>query len=161
MIIKNHNVYAISYGVNEFPVGRIKQDTLYLDSPSRHRHTMSYGIDKEVLTSDKMDYQYIIIRERGQDWTTSRSFWNKYGKEINLNNTRDELFLIDEWFGEELAILHKQIIEDKWAQFDIFDLAKHSGTWAGFDKVLPFWETGYNLRDTLREKLKYTRKVEL
>ena len=140
MIRRNHDVYVISYGINEFPVGRIKQDTLFLDNPSRHRHTMSYGIDREVLTSDEMDFQYIIIRERGKDWTTSRSFWKDYGKIQDLNNGRVELFLADEWYGEEITILYKKILENKWLQFDIFDLAHHSGSWDGFYKVLPYWE---------------------
>ena len=165
MTINNkHDCYSITLGLNEFPIGRIKQDTLYLDNPSRFREGKAYGLDRKILITKEMDYQYLIIRERGQDWTTSREFWLEHGTDEDLNNGRNEVFLPDELFGADKAIIFKEYMDEqvqKWLQFDIFDLAHYTGSWKGFDNVLPYWEKALSLRDRYTESLNYSRKVEL
>ncbi len=155
------DVFSISYPENDFPIGRIKQDTLILDNPSRHRQSTSYGIDLSVLTEDnRMDYHYIIIRERGKDWTTSRKFWLKHGNVIDLNNGRTEIFLPDELFGAEKAMLFEEWLEpsvQKWLAKSIFDIASSSHNWEQFSK----WELAIQLDEEYKNSLKYQRKISL
>ena len=163
------DVYAISYGPGQdFPIGRIKQDTLFLDSPSRHRKSNSYGIDKDVLMSEEMDYHYIIIRERKIDWTTTKSFWLKHGTKIDLGSKRNELFLPDGLFGSKRAILYESYISpevQKQIKLDIFDIAKEAGKvgqgWDSFTKLFTPWIKAVEIEEEYLKSLRYERKIEL
>ena len=123
-LIKKGDVWVISYGeFRNFPVGRIKQDTLYLDSPSRHKQSKSYGIDTVVLQTHAMDYHYIDVLVKREHWVTSRLFWYHHGKHYNLLNSRDELFLRDALFGADKAIKYEKYYKHmETAQLDIFDV---------------------------------------
>lgn len=168
-IYHNREVYAISYGLGlEWPIGRIKQDTLFLDSPSRHRNSYSYGIDKDVLTSGEMDYHFITIRERKTDWTTSRLFWLIHGQERDLGNKRDEIFLPDELFGAERATLYEKYNSEeiqKQLKLDIFDIAKEAGDvkqgWDSFSKLFSPWIKAIEIEEEYKRSLKYERNIEL
>ena len=168
-IYHNRDVYAILYGLGQdFPIGRIKQDTLFLDSPSRHRKSNSYGIDKDVLMSGEMDYHHIIIRERKTDWTTTRNFWLKHGTLIDLGNKRNEIFLPDGLFGLERATLYESYISpetQKWIKLDIFDIAKAAGKvgqgWDNFDKLFPSWLKAIDIEEQYLKSLRYGKKIEL
>ncbi len=158
------DVYVITYQRNDFPIGRIKQDTLYLDSPSRHRNPSSYGIDKAVLTSDIMDYHYVIIRERNLDWTTTRKFWLDHGKVIDLSNGRTEMFLVDELFGADKAMLYDEYCEaevQKLIKKDIFDFAEDSKDWKELDGKLGPWQRAIDIEERYKQSLKFKRKIAL
>ena len=168
-IYHNHEVYVISYGVGQdWPIGRIKQDTLFLDSPSRHRKSNSYGIDEDVLISTEMDYHYLIIRERKIDWTTTKGFWLKHGTKIDLGNKRNEIFLPDELFGAEKAVLYDLYSSEevqKQLKSDIFDIAKAAGEvgqgWDSFDKLFNPWVNAIEIEEKYKRSLKYERIIEL
>lgn len=159
-IINIKDVYVISYEHVQFPIGRIKQNTLYLDSPSRHRISNSYGIDMSVLTEDhSMDYHYVVIKERGKDWTTSRKFWLRHGSVKDLNNGRTETFLPDELFGTDKATLYEEWLSpdvQALLKKDIFDVAKDNN-WEELDK----WESAIIIDEDYKNSLKYQRKITL
>jgi hypothetical protein len=107
-----------------------------------------------------MDYHYIIIRERGKDWTTSRKFWLRHGNVKNLNNGRHETFLPDELFGAEKVILFEQWIDpivQKLLEKDVFDIASSSQNWERFSK----WELAVELDEEYKNSLKYQRKISI
>ncbi len=155
------DVYVISYGHEDLPIGRIKQDTLYLDSPSRHQASQAYGLDVSVLTEDNsMDYHYIIIRERNKDWTTSRKFWLKHGNVKDLNNGRNETFLPDKLFGAEKVELYEQWSTpevQKLLSQEIFDVFENAKNWEALSK----WELAMELDEEYHNSLKYQRKITL
>lgn len=162
MILSNKNdVWIIAYERSSFSIGRIKQDTLYLDSPSRIR-SKAYGIDELVLTSPEMDFHYIIVKHGKEDWTTSRQFWLKHGKIINIDNGRTERFLDDALFGAEKAILYEQYISpeiQELIKMDVFDAARSASEWTSPTFVA--WEKALDIEERYKQSIKFKRKIEL
>jgi hypothetical protein len=151
------DVYVINYGeFRSFPIGRIKQDTLYLDSPSRHKPSHSHGIDVLTLQSKQMDYKYIDVFFKKQHWITSRLFWYHHGKHYDMLNNRDELFLRDALFGADKAIKFEKYWKHmETAQLSIFDVLMDPNP-----QALPSFE------QALQEEMEYQesimeRKIEL
>lgn len=151
------DVYVIKYGEHRsFPIGRIKQDTLYLDSPSRHKPSKSFGIDVLTLQSKQMDYHYIDVQVKREHWITSRLFWYHHGKSMKTLNGRDELFLRDCLFGADKAIKYEKYMKHmETAQLSIFDVMMDPNP-----QALPSYE------QALQEQMEYQesiieRKIEL
>lgn len=151
------DVYAIRYGdYKSFPIGRIKQDTLYLDSPSRHKASHSFGIDVLTLQSKQMDYHYIDVLVKKEHWVTSRLFWYHHGKSMKTLNGRHELFLRDALFGADKAIKYEKYMKHmETAQLDIFEV---------FQDANP--KAFSNFQQALQEEMEYQesiieRKIEL
>ena len=165
-IIKKHDCFAITYSGHEFPVGRIRLKSLILDSPSRYRQTNAYGIDMEVLTSTEMDYDLITIRERGQDWVTSKRFWLEHGKVEDLNNGRVELFLPDRLFGLSLAKAYEDFMEpeiQELAKKDIFDIGIETASegWPHFEEAFSKWKKANNIAETYVNMLAVSTRKKL
>jgi len=156
-LVKNNDVWAIHYGeFRSFPVGRIKQDTLLLDSPSRHKLSKSYGIDTVVLQTHDMDYHYIDVLVKKEHWITSRLFWYHHGKHYNLYNGRDEVFLRDALFGVDKAIKYENYHKHmETAQLSIFDVSMDKDP-----KALSLFKTALQTEMEYQESIK-ERKVEL
>jgi hypothetical protein len=165
-IIENNNCFAISYDGHEFPVGRIRHNTLLLDSPSRYRQTNAYGIDLEVLKGIEVDYDLITIRERGIDWVTSKRFWREHGKVYDLNNGRTEMFLPDRLFGLDKAKAYEDLMEpeiQELLQKDVFDIGietAHEG-WPVFDKLLKRWLEAIEIAAKYAQAVSVPQKLEL
>lgn len=156
LIIKG-DIYIISYGeYRKFPIGRIKQDTLYLDSPSRHKQSKSFGIDILTLQSKQMDYHYIDVLVKKEHWVTSRLFWYHHGKRYNLLNSRDELFLRDNLFGVDKAIKYEKYMKHmETAQLSIFDVMMDPNP-----QALPSYEQALQEEMDYKESI-MERKIEL
>lgn len=157
-LIKKENVLVVDYGLLKFPVGRIKQDTLYLDSPSRHKMSKSYGIDTIVLQSHAMDYHYIDVLVGKEHWITSRLFWYNHGRRYNLRNGRDELFLEDRLFGADKAIKYEKYLKNaEIAQMSIFDVLTDPNP-----QALPNFEAALQAQEEYRESVQQKdRKITL
>lgn len=156
LIIKG-DVYCIEYGpFRSFPIGRIKQDTLYLDSPSKHKASRSYGIDVLTLQSKQMDYHYIGVPVKKEYLITSRLFWYHHGRKVDLKNSRDELFLSESLFGADKAIkyeeYHKRI---ETAQLSIFDVLVDPNP-----QALPSYEAALQAQEEYETSIKES-KIEL
>lgn len=165
-IIKKHDCYAIAYSGHEFPIGRIRQKSLILDSPSRHRPTNAYGIDMEVLTSAEMDYDIMTIRERGNDWITSKKFWLEHGKVQDINNGRVELFLPDRLFGLDLARAYEDFMEPEIQELvkkDVFDIGIETASegWPSFEKVFTEWRNAIDKAETYVNMLAVSQRKKL
>lgn len=163
MIISKCDVYSIRYGeFREFPVGRIKQDTLYLDRPSRHKDSKSYGIDVEVLQTKRMVYHYIAVLVKRDWWITSRLFWYHHGKKyhngkaIELRNGRNEMFLKDSLFGADKAMKYERYMKHmETAQLSIFDVLQDKNP-----KALSLFESALKDQQEYEDSIK-ERKIDL
>lgn len=156
-LIKKNDVWVIAYGdFRSYPIGRIKQDTLYLDSPSRHKQSKSYGIDVVVLQNHDMDYRYIAVLVKREYWITSRLFWYHHSKLYNLQNGRHEVFLRDALFGKDKADKYEAYYKHlETAQLSIFDVLVDPNP-----QALPSYENALNLEMEYQESIK-ERKIEL
>lgn len=158
-LINKHNVWVIQYGdFSSYPIGRIKQDTLYLDSPSRHKMSKSYGIDLVVLQPNEMDYHYIDVLVGKEHWVTSRLFWLNHGKRFDMNTRRDELFLEDRLFGADKAIKYEKYLKhSEVAQLSIFDVLMDPNP-----QALPTYEQALEEQADYQESIQIKeRKIEL
>jgi hypothetical protein len=165
-IIKKHDCYAIAYSRQEFPVGRIRQRTLILDSPSRYRQTNAYGIDFEVLISTEMDYDFITIRERGTDWKTSKKFWLEHGKVISITLGRNEMFLPDRLFGLDKAEIYDAFSKpeiQKLLKKDVFDIGIETASegWSSFTKQFEAWYAAMQLAADYVQAVSSQMKLKL
>lgn len=165
-IIKKEDCFAIAYSGLEFPIGRIRHKTLILDSPSRYRPKDAYGIDMEVLTSTEMDYDIITIRERGNDWVTSKKFWLEHGKVRDINNGRIEMFLPDRLFGLDKAKIYEDLMEpeiQKLLKKDVFDIGIETASegWPSFTKVFDKWYAAQQLAADYIQAVSVQTKLKL
>lgn len=161
-LINKGDVWIIEYDRASFPIGRIRNNRLYLDSPSRHRQSQSYGIDEFTLNNIEMDYHYISISERHHEWITSREFWRAHSKVYDLNNGRKELFLADQLFGLDKAKLYSKYMSvrvQEMIKFDVFDISQKAKDWG--DQAFMDWEKAIDIEEQYKQSLKYKRKVEL
>lgn len=151
------NIYVIEYGeFRSFPIGMIKQDTLYLDSPSRHVPSHSFGIDVLTLQSKQMDYKYIDVILKKQHMVTSRAFWYHHGKRYDLKNNREELFLRDALFGADKAIKFEKYMKHmETAQLSVFDVLMDENP-----QAMPSYEQALQEEMEYQESIK-ERKIEL
>jgi len=158
LIFKGRDL-AIQYGIPILPVGRIRQDTLYLDSPSKHKSTNSYGIDLLLVKMPEMGYfyKYITLTIGREQYTTTLLFWRDHGKVIDLNNGREESFLPLPLININTASKYTEYIRIKeFADKDIFDVALESnGDWTFFEE----WEVAQLIKDEYKASLKF--KVQL
>lgn len=157
-LINKNDVWVVVYGdFRSFPVGRIKQDTLYLDSPSRHKMSKSYGIDLIVLQSHAMDYHYIDVLVGKEHWITSRKFWYDHGRRYHIGTGRDELFLEDRLFGADKAIKYEKYLKHmEIAQLSIFDVIADPNP-----QALPTYEQALQEQADYQESIQQGKKVEL
>lgn len=160
-LISNQDVWAIDYDRDVFPIGRLRNDTLILDSPSRIR-SQSYGLDDLVLTSNEMDYHFISLKHGSQEWITTRTFWYDHGKIWDLNNGRVERFLIDELFGKDRAVLYDRYLDpavQKLIKCDVFAIAKQISDWD--NELFRQWEEAIAIEEAYKQSLHYRRKITI
>lgn len=158
-LIFNHDVVSVEYsnagGIMTYAVGRLKQDTLHLDSPPKDKSSNAYGIDVICLTKEAK-WKYIVLTLGREHYTTSLSFWKNHGKYIELRPGRDEVFLPLELFGIDKVQKYEDYIKVRdLAEKDLFDVAAKGASWADIER----WQVAYAIKEEYLASLKY--KVNL
>lgn len=154
-LIYNHDVVSVEYpdagGIMTYPIGRLKQDTLHLDSPPKDKHSNAYGIDVICLTKEAK-WKYIVLTLGRESYTTSLSFWKNHGKYIELRPGRDEVFLPLGLFGIDKVQKYDDYVKVRdLADKDLFDVAATSASWADIEE----WQVAYAIKEEYLASLKY------
>ena len=106
----------------------------------------------ETIHGTNYVYKYIILTIGREKYTTSRQFWLDHGKEYDLKNSREELFLPLGLFGADKALLYERYLAVKeLADQDIFEVAQDSGG---------SWDTINRWEDAIKLKKEYLSSLE-
>lgn len=159
-LIYNHEVVTVEYpdsgGVTTFPVGRIKQDTLVLDNPSKDKSGNAYGVDIICLTKEAK-WKYIELVIGREHYVTSVPYWKNHGKLIEGREPRTEVFLPLGLFGFDKVQKYEKFLEVRdLTEKDLFDVAAEpNANWDRIDE----WGAAQDAKEAYLASLKY--KVEL
>jgi hypothetical protein len=103
-----------------------KTNTLFIhDKDNYHSLSKSFGIDRDILESYKLEYHFIQFRVFEEKLITTRLYFLEHCKPYKLLNQRDQFFMEFRYFGVEKALIwEKNTLHEINSQLDIFEVGR-------------------------------------
>lgn len=147
-LILNQNKQILQVSVNydvhtTYEIGSVSEGTLRVSiTNNTHLPSKSLGIDRLVLESPQIQYDFISFNQDNKRHLTTRWYFFAHGKTYQkLYNGRDLLFLQTTLFGLQRAMQWEEYMEHyELAQLDIFDIHKQTGFKDDNNTLLRKWE---------------------